>query len=67
MINDERRPTERELLRIQGFPDSYKIVLPYGKIKKQTGNSVAVPVMKAVAKQMIEALKQHEEYKKNKR
>lgn len=67
LINDERRPTERELLRIQGFPDSYKIVLPYGKIKKQTGNSVAVPVMKAVAKQMIEALKQHEEYKKNKR
>lgn len=44
LINDERRPTERELLRIQGFSDDYKIVVPYGKIKKQTGNSVAVPV-----------------------
>ncbi len=31
LINDERRPTERELLRIQGFPDDYKIVVPYGK------------------------------------
>lgn len=61
LINDKRRPTERELLRIQGFPDSYKIVVPYGKIKKQTGNSVAVPVIKAVAAQMIKALKAFEE------
>lgn len=57
LVNDERRPTERELLRIQGFPDSYKIVVPYGKIKKQTGNSVAVPVIAAVAQEMIRALK----------
>lgn len=57
LINDERRPTERELLRIQGFPDSYKIVVPYGKVKKQTGNSVAIPVIKAVAEEMIKALK----------
>lgn len=53
LINDERRPTERELLRIQGFPDDYKIVAPYGKIKKQTGNSAAVPVIKAVAKVVV--------------
>lgn len=57
LINDERRPTERELLRIQGFPESFKIVLPYGKIKKQTGNSVAVPMIKAVAEKMIKSLK----------
>lgn len=60
LINDERRPTERELLRIQGFPDDFKIVLPYGKIKKQTGNSVPVPVIKAVAKKMIDSLKAYE-------
>ncbi|MCL2742295.1 MAG: DNA (cytosine-5-)-methyltransferase [Planctomycetaceae bacterium] len=52
LINNERRPTERELLRIQGFPDTFKIVLPYGSIRKQTGNSVAVPVIRAVAEQM---------------
>lgn len=60
LINDERRPTEREMLRIQGFPDDFKIVVPYGQIKHQTGNSVAVPVIKAVANQMINALKQYE-------
>lgn len=61
LINDERRPTEREMLRMQGFPEWFKIVVPYGKIRKQCGNSVAVPVIKAVAKQMIFALKQYED------
>lgn len=60
LINDERRPTEREMLRLQGFPDSFKIILPYGKIKHQCGNSVAVPVIKAVAKEMIDSLKAYE-------
>lgn len=60
LINDERRPTEREMLRIQGFPDTYKVVVSYGKVKKQCGNSVAVPVIKAVAGQMMVALKEYE-------
>lgn len=60
LINDERRPTEREMLRLQGFPDDFKIVVSYGHIKHQTGNSVAVPVISAVAKQMIASLKQYE-------
>ncbi len=59
LINDERRPTEREMLRIQGFPDSYKIVSSYGKVKKQCGNSVAVPVIKAVAREMLRALRNY--------
>lgn len=60
LINDERRPTEREMLRIQGFPDTFKIVLPYGKIKKQCGNSVAVPVIKAVAEAMLRSLRTYD-------
>ncbi|WP_288984462.1 DNA cytosine methyltransferase [uncultured Treponema sp.] len=60
LINDERRPTEREMLRIQGFPDSYKIVLSYGKVKKQCGNSVSVPVIAAIAREMIKSLKRFE-------
>ena len=60
LVNDERRPTEREMLRIQGFPDTFRIVVSYGKMKKQCGNSVAVPVIRAVAKQMIKALKDYE-------
>lgn len=59
LINDERRPTEREMLRIQGFPDTFKYVLPYGKVKKQCGNSVAVPVIKAVANAMLLSLKKY--------
>lgn len=65
LINDERRPTEREMLRIQGFPDTYKIVVPYGKVKKQCGNSVAIPVIKAVARQMMIALKEFEKQRIN--
>lgn len=60
LINDERRPTEREMLRLQGFPEDFKIVVPYSKIKHQTGNSVAVPVIRAVAKAMQEALMNYE-------
>lgn len=56
LINNERRPTEREMLRLQGFPDSFKIVLPYSAIKKQTGNSVCVPLMTAVTKEIVRHL-----------
>lgn len=57
LINDERRPTERELLRLQGFPDDFKIVVSYTQLRKQAGNSVAVPVIEAVAKEMLKSLK----------
>jgi len=60
LINNERRPSARELLRLQGFPDTFKIVVPYSSIKKQTGNSVAVPVIKAVAYEMLKALTEFE-------
>ena len=56
LVNDERRPTEREMLRVQGFPDSYEIDLPYSKAKHQCGNSVTVPVVRAIAQNMIAAL-----------
>jgi DNA (cytosine-5)-methyltransferase 1 len=60
LVNNERRPSAREMLRLQGFPDDFKVVVPYTAIKKQTGNSVAVPVIKAVATQMLKALKAYE-------
>jgi DNA (cytosine-5)-methyltransferase 1 len=59
LVNNERRPSARELLRLQGFPESFKIVVSYSAIKRQTGNSVAVPVIKAVAGEMIKALKNY--------
>jgi DNA (cytosine-5)-methyltransferase 1 len=48
LVNGERRLTPREMLRLQGFPDSYKIVCPDGQTRKQAGNSVPVPVVEAV-------------------
>lgn len=56
LINNERRPSARELFRLQGFPDTFKSVGTYSAVRKQTGNSVAVPVIKAVAFEMLKAL-----------
>ena len=57
VVNGIRRLTPRELLRLQGFPDTFKIVVPYMQIRKQTGNSVSVPVIKAVAEEMLKSIK----------
>ena len=56
LINGVRRPSSRELLRIQGFPESFKIVVSHQDIRRQTGNSVAVPMIREVAKRMLEVL-----------
>jgi len=57
LVNGVRRPSSRELLRLQGFPEDFKVVVSHAEVRRQTGNSVAVPVVKAVANKMIEALK----------
>lgn len=56
LINGYRRPSSRELLRFQGFPESYRIVVSHSEIRRQTGNSVAVPMIRAIAKKIIEQL-----------
>ena len=57
LVNGVRRLTEREMLRLQGFPDSYKIVCDYGATRKQAGNSVAVPCIQAVIESVLDAIK----------
>lgn len=52
LVNGIRRFTPRELLRLQGFPDSYKIVVSAQEIRRQTGNSVAIPMIRMVAKKI---------------
>ena len=47
-----RRLTPRECARLMGFDDSYKIVVSDTQAYKQFGNSVVVPVIKAVANTM---------------
>jgi DNA (cytosine-5)-methyltransferase 1 len=47
-----RRLTPRECARLMGFEDSFKIPVSDTQAYKQFGNSVVVPVIKAVAKAM---------------
>jgi DNA (cytosine-5)-methyltransferase 1 len=56
LVNGIRRLSSRELLRLQGFPEGFKIVVSHSEIRKQTGNSVPVPVVRAIAKQMLNGL-----------
>lgn len=62
LVNGERRLTEREMLRLQGFPDTYKIACGYQATRKQAGNSVAVPCVAAVMHSVLEALKTEPRY-----
>lgn len=57
-VNGKRRLTPREMLRLQGFPDSFKIVVPDTQVRKQAGNSVVIPKIEAVARAMVQALSQ---------
>jgi DNA (cytosine-5)-methyltransferase 1 len=57
LVNGLRRLTEREMLRLQGFPDNFTIVTNYSGARQQTGNSVTVPVIEAIAKNILEAMR----------
>ena len=47
-----RKMTPREWARLQGFPDSFKLPLSDVHLYKQFGNSVTVPVIRAIAEQI---------------
>ncbi len=52
-----RRMTPREWARLQGFPDTFKIVVADASAYKQFGNSVAVPAIQATAEKELQLLK----------
>ena len=56
LVNGERRLTGREMLRLQGFPDSFKINVVYTQARKIAGNSVTVKVIELIAKQIQKAI-----------
>ena len=53
LVNGERRLTPREMFRLQGFPDNYKIVVSDGQAKRQAGNAVPVNLVKAVILKLL--------------
>lgn len=51
-----RKMTPREWARLQGFPDTFKLNLADTHLYKQFGNSVSVPVIRAIAEKIKEVL-----------
>ena len=56
LVNGERRLTPREMLRLQGFPEWFELPGSYQQVRKQTGNAVPVPVVRAVLEKVIDGL-----------
>ena len=54
--SNPRKLTPREAARLQGFPDTFKIVTSDAQAYRQFGNSVCVPVVRAIASQIKSAL-----------
>ncbi|MDR2406608.1 MAG: DNA (cytosine-5-)-methyltransferase [Bacteroidales bacterium] len=48
-----RRLTPRECARLQGFPDTFKIVVSDAQAYRQFGNSVVVPLIQDIAKAIV--------------
>jgi DNA (cytosine-5)-methyltransferase 1 len=55
LVNQARFLSLRECLKIQGFPANFKLTKSYSHALRQIGNSVAVPVVRAVVKNAVEA------------
>lgn len=53
-----RKLTPREASRLQGFPEDFVIPVSDNQAYKQFGNSVAVPVIKVLAKQIVKTLEE---------
>lgn len=58
VVDGVRRLTPREMFRLQGFPDSYKIIVNDSQARKQAGNAVVIPKIEAVARAMVAAMSQ---------
>lgn len=61
-INSEgiRKMTPREWARLQGFPEEFRFVLADVHLYKQFGNSVTVPVIKAISQKIVDMLERAE-------
>ena len=59
-----RKLTPRECARLQGYEDSFKIPVSDTQAYKQFGNSVVMPLVREVAKQIVNCIEQMEEVRK---
>ena len=60
--SNPRRLTPRECARLMGFPDDFIIPVSDTQAYRQFGNSVAIPVVEAVAQQLVDTLNRIHSY-----
>ena len=60
LVNGERRLTPREMLRLQGFPDTFEIMSSDSQTRKQAGNAIPVPIAEAAIRGVIDVLERSE-------
>lgn len=53
LVNGERRLTPREMLRLQGFPDSFKMAVSDTQTRKQAGNAIPVDMVAKVIERFL--------------
>ena len=63
--NRVRKLTIQECYRIMGFPENFKLINNRGELYRQIGNSVAIPMIRAVAEQIECQLLQEENLEKS--
>ncbi len=56
LVDGERRLTPREMLRLQGFPDSFEIICNDSQARKQAGNAIPVPLAVAGLEGVLHAV-----------
>jgi len=60
-VNGERRLTPREMLRLQGFPDSFEIICNDSQARKQAGSAVPVPLVMAGLEGVLNVIRKSSE------
>ena len=65
LVNGERRLTGREMLRLQGFPDTFKINVAYTQIRKIAGNTVTVKVIEMIAEEIKKSIENKNQNNQN--
>ena len=56
LVKEMRKLTVRECLRLQGFPEEFKMKENYSQSYKQLGNSVTVPLIRLVAENIVKEI-----------
>lgn len=54
LVDGERRLTPREMFRLQGFPERFKIACNDTQARRQAGNAVPVPMAKVAMRGILE-------------